>query len=36
LKDVTGSTNAGMYFVAGALVLGAVLALVQLRALANR
>jgi nitrate/nitrite transporter NarK len=36
LKDVTGSTNAGMYFVAGALVLGALLALLQPRALVNR
>jgi D-galactonate transporter len=36
LKDVTGSTNAGMYFVAGALVLGALLALLQPRAVVNR
>jgi D-galactonate transporter len=36
LKDVTGSTNAGMYFVAGALVLGAFLALLQPRSLVNR
>lgn len=36
LKDVTGSTNAGMYFVAGALVLGAVLALLQPKSLVNK
>lgn len=36
LKDVTNSTNAGMYFVAGALVLGALLALLQPRELVNR
>jgi D-galactonate transporter len=36
LKDVTGSTNAGMYFVAGALILGAVLALLQPKALVNK
>ncbi len=36
LKDVTGSTNAGMYFVAGALVIGAGLALLQPRALVNK
>ena len=36
LKDVTNSTNAGMYFVAGALVLGAFLALLQPRELVNR
>ena len=36
LKDVTGSTNAGMYFVAGALVLGACLALLQPRSLVNK
>ncbi len=36
LKDVTGSTNTGMYFVAGALVLGALLALLQPRALVNK
>ncbi|HWU97519.1 MAG TPA: MFS transporter [Oxalicibacterium sp.] len=36
LKDVTNSTNAGMYFVAGALVIGAGLALLQPRELVNR
>jgi nitrate/nitrite transporter NarK len=36
LKDVTGSTNAGMYVVAGALVLGALLALLQPRELVNK
>jgi D-galactonate transporter len=36
LKDVTGSTNAGMYFVAGALVIGAVLALLQPKSLVNK
>lgn len=36
LKDVTGSTNTGMYFVAGALVLGAILALLQPRQVINK
>ncbi len=36
LKDVTGSTNAGMYFVAGALIIGAVLALLQPKSLVNK
>lgn len=36
LKDVTGSTNAGMYFVAGALIIGAALALLQPRHLVNK
>jgi D-galactonate transporter len=36
LKDVTNSTNAGMYVVAGALVLGALLALLQPRELVNK
>ena len=37
MKDVTHSTNAGIYcVVAGALVLGAVLALMQPRRLVNR
>lgn len=36
LKDITGSTNAGMYFVAGALVIGAGLALLQPRHLVNK
>ena len=36
LKDVTNSTNAGMYFVAGALVIGAGLALLQPRELVNK
>lgn len=36
LKDVSGSTNTGMYFVASALVLGALLALLQPRALVNK
>jgi D-galactonate transporter len=36
MKDVTQSTNAGMYVVAGALFLGAVLALLQPRELVNK
>lgn len=36
MKDVTHSTNAGMYVVPGALFLGAVLALLQPRSLVNR
>src|SRR5690606_10663993 len=36
LKDVTGSTNTGMYFVAGALIVGAILALMQPRELVNK
>lgn len=36
LKDVTHSTNAGMYFVSAALALGAVLALLQSKTLVNR
>ncbi|MGJ7918823.1 MFS transporter [Massilia sp. LXY-6] len=36
MKDVTHSTNAGMYVVSGALFLGAVLALLQPRSLVNR
>jgi nitrate/nitrite transporter NarK len=36
LKDVTNSTNAGMYVVASALVLGALLALLQPRELVNK
>lgn len=36
MKDVTQSTNAGMYVVSGALFLGAVLALLQPRSLVNR
>lgn len=36
LKDVTGSTNTGMYFVAGALILGAILALLQPARQVNR
>ncbi|SAL24059.1 MFS transporter [Caballeronia telluris] len=36
MKDVTHSTNAGIYCVAGALVFGAVLALLQPRKLVNR
>lgn len=36
MKDVTQSTNAGMYVVSGALLLGAVLALLQPRSLVNR
>ncbi|WP_188379787.1 MFS transporter [Oxalicibacterium faecigallinarum] len=36
LKDVTGTTNTGMYFVAGALVVGAILALLQPRAMVNK
>jgi len=36
MKDVTHSTNAGMYVVSGALFLGALLALLQPRSLVNR
>jgi D-galactonate transporter len=36
MKDITHSTNAGMYVVSGALFLGAVLALLQPRSLVNR
>ena len=36
MKDVTQSTNAGMYVVSAALLLGAVLALLQPRSLVNR
>jgi D-galactonate transporter len=36
LKDVTNSTNAGMYVVASALVIGALLALLQPRELVNK
>jgi D-galactonate transporter len=36
MKDVTHSTNAGMYVVSAALLLGAVLALLQPRSLVNR
>jgi MFS family permease len=36
MKDITHSTNAGMYVVAGALLLGALLALLQPRELVNR
>jgi len=36
LKDVTHSTNAGMYCVAAAMALGAVLALLQPKAMVNR
>jgi D-galactonate transporter len=36
MKDVTHSTNAGMYVVSGALLLGAVLALLQPPSLVNR
>ena len=36
VKDVTHSTNAGMYVVAGALFLGAVLALLQPRSQVDR
>jgi D-galactonate transporter len=36
LKDVTSSTNAGMYVVSGALILGACLALLQPRELVNK
>ena len=36
MKDITHSTNAGMYVVSGALLLGAVLALLQPRSLVNR
>jgi hypothetical protein len=36
MKDVTQSTNAGMYVVAGALFVGAVLSLLQPPAVVNR
>jgi nitrate/nitrite transporter NarK len=36
MKDVTQSTNAGMYVVSGALFLGAVLALLQPKELVNK
>jgi nitrate/nitrite transporter NarK len=36
MKDVTHSTNAGMYVVSAALFLGALLALLQPRSLVNR
>jgi D-galactonate transporter len=36
MKDITQSTNAGMYVVSGALFLGAVLALLQPKALVNK
>lgn len=36
MKDVTHSTNAGMYVVSGALFLGAVLALLQPKELVNK
>jgi len=35
-KDITQSTNVGMYVVSGALLLGSVLALLQPRSLVNR
>jgi len=36
MKDVTQSTNAGMYVVSAALFLGAVLALLQPKELVNK